>query len=72
MLQVPSSALFRENGRLAVYCVENGKVRKKYVEVGLRGASATEIRSGLKSGDRVVAHPDDRIREGVRVEAASR
>lgn len=72
MLQVPSSALFRENGRLAVYCVENGKVRKKYVEVGLRGASATEIRSGLKSGDRVVAHPDDRIREGVRVAAASR
>lgn len=72
MLQVPSSALFRENGRLAVYCVENGKVRKKYVEVGLRGASATEIRSGLKTGDRVVAHPDDRIREGVRVAASSR
>ncbi|MGA9335279.1 MAG: HlyD family efflux transporter periplasmic adaptor subunit [Rudaea sp.] len=71
LLQVPSSALFRENGRFAVYRVVDGRARKCYVEIGLRGAAATEIRSGLAPDDTVVAHPDDRIADGIRVEASS-
>jgi HlyD family secretion protein len=71
MLQVPSSALFRENGRYALYRVVDGSARKNFVDIGLRGASATQIRSGLKPGDVVVAHPDDRIADGVRVTAAT-
>ena len=71
MLQVPSSALFRENGRYAVYRVVDGRARKVFVEIGLHGATATEIRSGLKRGESVVAHPDDRIADGVRVAATA-
>jgi HlyD family secretion protein len=68
---VPSSALVRENGRYALYRVVDGSARKNFVDIGLRGASATQIRSGLKPGDVVVAHPDDRIADGVRVTAAT-
>jgi HlyD family secretion protein len=71
MLQVPSSALFRENGRYALYRVVDGNARKTFVDIGLRGASATQIQSGLKPGDVVVTHPDDRIADGVRVTAAT-
>lgn len=71
VLQVPSSALFRENGRQAVYRVAGGRARKVYVETGLHGAAATEVRGGLTPEDTVVAHPDDRIADGVRVEASS-
>lgn len=71
LLQVPSSALFVENGRFGVYRIEGGRARKITVQVGLRGALATQIRAGLKPGDRVVAHPDDRIADGVRVSAAT-
>jgi len=71
LLQVPSSALFRENGRYAVYRVVDGRARKAFVEIGLRGAAATEVRSGVRQGDVVVAHPDDRIADGVRVGGGS-
>ena len=67
LLQVPSSALLRENGRYALYRVSDGRARKTPVEIGLRGAAATEIRSGVQAGDVVIAHPDDRIADGVRV-----
>lgn len=67
LLQVPSSALLRENGRYEVYRVSDGRARRTPVEIGLRGAAATEIRSGVQAGDIVIAHPDDRIADGVRV-----
>ncbi len=67
VLQVPSSALFRDNGQWYAYRIDNGRARKVQVGIGRRAAAATEIRSGLKSSDQVVAHPDDRIADGTRV-----
>ncbi len=67
VLQVPSSALFRDNGQWYAYRIDNGRARKVAVDIGRRAAAATEIRNGLKSADQVVAHPDDRIDDGVRV-----
>jgi len=37
------------------------------VEIGQRAGLSTQVLSGLKTGDRVVAHPDETIHEGVRV-----
>ncbi len=70
VLQVPSSALFRENGRNGVYRIVSGRARRTFVRIGLRGALDTEIVAGLKPGERVIAHPDDRIADGVRVSAS--
>lgn len=69
-LQIPSSALFRENGRYGVYRIVSGRARRTFVQIGLHGALDTEILAGLKPGERVIAHPDDRIADGVRVSAS--
>jgi HlyD family secretion protein len=67
VLQVPSGALFRDNGEWFAYRIDDGKARKVGVAIGRRAARATEIRSGLKLSDQVINHPDDRIADGVRV-----
>lgn len=68
-LQVPASALFREDGRWLVYRVVDGRARRTAVGVGGRAALAAEILDGLAAGDAVIAHPDDQVAEGVRVRA---
>ena len=69
VLQVPSSALFRNGNGWAVFQVEQGRARLAPVEIGRRSGFATQVLSGLAVGDRVVSHPDEAISEGVRVRA---
>jgi HlyD family secretion protein len=69
VLQLPSSALFRHGKGWAVFRVDDGRARMAEVEIGQRAGLATQVLSGLKAGDRVVAHPDERISEGVRVKS---
>ena len=65
-LQVPAGALFRSEGGWAVFAAEGGLLRLRKVELGERSDTAAEVRSGLQPGDRVVLHPGDRVRDGVR------
>jgi len=67
VLQLPSSALFRNGEGWAAFRLEGSRARLTPVEIGQRAGLATQVLSGLKAGDRVVAHPDETIREGVRV-----
>mgnify|MGYP005840772733 FL=1 len=67
VLQVPASSLFRHNDGWAVFVVEAERARLRAVELGQRAGLAAQVLSGLKAGERVVAHPDDRIRDGIRV-----
>jgi len=67
VLQIPSSALFRTGNQWSVFVVENGKARKRLVEIGQRNGLAAEILSGLKENERVLAYPDDSISEGTKV-----
>ncbi len=69
VLQVPSSALFRNGKGWAVFRVEQGRARLTPVEIGQRAGLATQVLSGLAVGDRVVSHPDETISDGVRVRA---
>lgn len=71
VLSVPISAVFRDQGRWAVYAVEDGRARLRHVELGHRGALAIEVVRGLADGQRVVLHPTDRIRDGVKVKPYS-
>ena len=62
-LLVPGLAV--EGG--AVFVAEDGVARRRPVEVGIRGIRATEIRSGLGPGERVVVpYPPD-LADGTRV-----
>jgi HlyD family secretion protein len=67
ILQVPTSALFRSGKEWAVYVEENGKARRRVVEVGQRTGLTAELISGLKENERVLAYPDDTISDGTRI-----
>jgi RND family efflux transporter MFP subunit len=56
-LVVPASALREEAGQAYVYTIENGKIARRAVSVGLRDpqSAAVEIRSGLEAGLTVVS-----------------
>jgi HlyD family secretion protein len=71
VLQVASSALFRDGRRWAVYRVVGGRARLTGVKTGMQGDAAAEILDGLQPGDRVVAYPDDRLADGQRVRSVN-
>ncbi len=54
VLSVPSSSVTTAGGRTTVTVLENGREVVTPVEVGVRGDTMTEIRSGLREGDEVV------------------
>lgn len=69
VLQVPSSALFRDGEGWAAFVVEEGIARKRSVTIGHRNSFDVEVLEGLKAGERVILHPSNQIQDGVEVEA---
>ncbi len=67
VLQVPASTLFRDGEKWALFVVQDGKAVKRDVQVGQRNGLSAQILSGIKAGDRVIVHPDDQVKDGVRV-----
>jgi len=66
-VRVPSSALFRAGDGWALYAVEQGRARRRAVEVSARGEGRAALAAGLRPGERVVLHPGDELAEGVRL-----
>lgn len=71
VLQVPSHALFRLGEGWAVYRLENERAHRTPVQIGLRSATATEIKDGLQADQTVIIQPDERISDGTRIQASS-
>jgi HlyD family secretion protein len=46
---------------------ENGRASQRIVVIGDQNGLTAELLSGLKEGERVIAHPDDAIKDGVRI-----
>lgn len=69
VLKLPVSALFRDQGRWAVFRVVDEEAVLTPVEIGRRNALEAEILSGLEEADSVVIHPSDRVVDGVGIEA---
>jgi HlyD family secretion protein len=69
ILQIPASALFRDGSGWAAFAVEQGTAVKRRVEIGQRNGLSAQVVSGINAGEQVIVHPDDRVREGVRVVA---
>jgi len=67
VLQVPVGALFRSGQKWAVFVDDSGKARLRIVEIGQRNGLAAEVASGLKEGERVITHPDDAVKDGIRI-----
>jgi HlyD family secretion protein len=69
VLQVPASALFRAGEGWAVYRLDGGVARRTPVRLGARSASAAQVLQGLQNNQQVVVQPDDRIKDGTRIQA---
>jgi HlyD family secretion protein len=69
-LTIPASALIRAGDRWEVYVVRDGRAARQVVDIGHVGGGAAEVRSGLKSGERVVLFPSDALRDGARIREA--
>jgi HlyD family secretion protein len=67
VLQLPTSALFREGAGWAVFALKGGRAVLTPIEIGQRSGLATQVLSGIAEGTEVVTHPDDAIHDGVRV-----
>lgn len=67
VLQVPVSALFRNQGTWAVFRDVDGRARLTPVEVGHQNARDAQVMSGLDEGDRVVSFPGNTLEEGDRI-----
>lgn len=65
VLRVPASAVFRRGEGWAVFRLEGGVARLRSVEAGKRNGLDVQIVRGLAVGDRVIAHPSDRVVDGV-------
>ena len=69
LLLAPASALFRRGDGWAVFVAEAGRARLRDVKVGERNGLEAQVLDGLKAGEEVIAHPDEKIAEGTRVVA---
>jgi HlyD family secretion protein len=67
VLQVPASSLFRKGDGWALFTAENKRAHLREIVVGHRNGLSAEILSGVPEGVFVIAHPDDMVRDGVRV-----
>lgn len=64
-LVLPNEALHESGGRASVFLVEDGRVRRQAVTLGLRSATLSEVREGLAAGATVLAaeaEPGARVR----------
>jgi HlyD family secretion protein len=67
VLKVPTSALFREGERWAVYRVEDNRARRTIVELGHQTGQEAEVTGGLSADARIILHPGDTLQDGARV-----
>ncbi len=67
VLQIPASALFRHDSGWAAYVLQDGRAHLRALQIGQRTGLKAQVLDGIKAGEQVVTHPDDKIKDGVRV-----
>ncbi|HWQ25261.1 MAG TPA: efflux RND transporter periplasmic adaptor subunit [Chlorobaculum sp.] len=67
VLRVPVSSLFRGSEGWRVFVIDGGRARERKVTTGLRGVYDAEVTGGLKEGEKVVLHPVNELKDGMRV-----
>ncbi|MCW7463153.1 efflux RND transporter periplasmic adaptor subunit [Leptospira limi] len=64
---IPSSALFRQDDKWAVYTVEKKKATLRFVTVEHQSEGISLIKEGLKEGESIILYPGDGIANGTKV-----
>jgi membrane fusion protein (multidrug efflux system) len=64
---IPEEALVPQGDKQFVYVVEDGKARRKQVEIGTRSKGVVEIRSGIEPNAVVLVGGTQRVRDGTPV-----
>lgn len=70
VLKIASSALFRSGEHWAAFFVDNGRARKRVVQVGERNPRETQLLAGGREAELVVNYPPNELTEGARVTPA--
>ncbi len=68
-LVVPRASVLRDGERRYVYLLEDGRARRRDVQVGLSGLNEVEILGGVKEKDSVILPGSSALSEGLRVRA---
>lgn len=68
-LVAPLGTLVRDGEGWAVYRIAGGRARLTPIRVGAMTDREVEVLAGLSPGDRLVAFPSDKVRDGVRIKA---
>ncbi|MDQ3611954.1 MAG: HlyD family efflux transporter periplasmic adaptor subunit, partial [Actinomycetota bacterium] len=63
-LAVPAAAVVRDEGRDAVFVIEQERAIRREVRLGAQGADLVEVVAGLLLGAQVVVRDADRLRDG--------
>ena len=64
-----TTGLASASTQFAVFVADGGRARQTAVELGARNGSAAWIRSGIATGQQVIAYPPATVRDGLRVAA---
>ena len=67
VLVAPSGALFREGNVWKSFIFRNGRAVAQTVTAGHSDGYLTEIIDGLSTGDELLLHPPDTVKDGTRV-----
>ena len=67
VLKIPGSATFRDRDGWSVFIVDQGRARRRTIQIGHRNQTEAEILSGVAVGQEVVLHPSNQLREGDRI-----
>jgi HlyD family secretion protein len=67
VVQVPTSALFRQGDTWAVYVIDGELARLTTVTIDHRTSRMAEVLQGLSLGDEVIVHPPDTLTDGTQV-----
>jgi HlyD family secretion protein len=67
VLKVSASALFRCANAWCVFVIEDGRARRRIIEVGHRNLIEAEVTAGVAAGQRVIRYPSNDLTEGSKV-----
>lgn len=67
VLQLPASSLFRYDNGWAVFVMEDGRAKRRKINVGQRNGLTAQILEGIKEGEIVINHPSNELEDEIRV-----
>jgi membrane fusion protein, multidrug efflux system len=70
-LLVRKSSLIEENRQSYVWKIENGRLKKQPIRVGVSDMTFVEVLQGLKTGDKIALVPEKNLHEGMEVKIIS-